>query len=75
MPCVPGVLIKELGQGCGELSNTEDVHDMSLSDDETTLALACREEGVKLFEVKKQRNLNNKLSRDSTRTTETVTIL
>ena len=54
MPCVPGVLIKELGQGCGELSNTEDVHDMSLSDDETTLALACREEGVKLFTVTKQ---------------------
>ena len=46
LPCVPGVLIKELGQGCGELNNTEDVHDMSLSDDETTLALACRGEGV-----------------------------
>ena len=51
MPCVPGVLIKELGQGCGELNDTKSVHDMSLSDDETTLALACREEGVKLFTI------------------------
>ena len=34
---------------CPELQNTKHVHDISLSEDGKMLALACREEGVKLF--------------------------
>ena len=51
---VPGVLIKELGQECPEINHTKDVYDISLSDDETRLALACRDEGIKLFALEKQ---------------------
>ena len=51
--CVPfvGILIRSLS--CEELEKTKHVHDISLSDDGTTLALACRDEGVKLFTVKR----------------------
>ena len=46
-----GILIRSLS--CEELKKTKEVHDISLSEDGTTLALACRDEGVKLFTVKR----------------------
>ena len=51
-----GILIRSLS--CEELEKTKNVHDLSFSDDETTLALACRGEGVKLFTVKRQCETN-----------------
>ena len=48
---ITGKMIRTLT--CLELTNTKSVHDISLSEDGTTLALACRDDGVKLFTDKR----------------------